>query len=262
MNKFLSILSCITIALTLSAEKAEYQDESLLSINQIIDEEFVFEEEANEDESVVEKEDAFEENDNEESVVEKKNEIQIYFTDRPEICTSLKEIKILDYLNAVIILSDGSQWNIAKATYINEICESWKVGDDIRIVALSNGEAGGFFLANIRVGYYYKAYLSKKCADNFSAVFIKRVDPTGYVLTTTDGRMWVVQDYLNVCTVQYWNDNERVIINKSIYGDYYKAYEMIYPNSGRSVKVFQVFYEDYELAHQSYLSRIWNYLNS
>ncbi len=185
MNTFLSALSSITIifASTLSAEKInqstyvihieqdaseeiEYQDEF---DNQIIDEEYAFEEEEENDEL----------------------RMSIYSRARPEVCTAFKEIQVLNNSKVVITLSDGSQWDIKENSdaVFEAIYKSWRVGDDIRLQSFSKVGTRGFLLANVREGSVYVAHLSKKCADISNALFIKRVDSTGYAIITTDGRM-------------------------------------------------------------------------
>lgn len=170
----------------------------------------------------------------------KKVDMDISSFARPKICTAFKEVKMINCSKVVIILSDGSQWKV-KGENSNSVYETvsknWTVGDDIRI---DDADEDKFVIKNAREKSAFLVDLSKKCADVSKAFFITKVDPSGYALRTNDGKMWVA-GYFGSFTTQHWESGQRIVINKSTYGDRYEDYEMINPQDGSSAWLTQVF---------------------
>lgn len=177
-----------------------------------------------------------------------KLDIQINSCARPKICTAFDQVKFLDPSRVVVILSDGSQWNINCEKYPNAfyaIIKNWEKGDDIRVRQYSDGKDDEFIMKNIREKSTYLTQLSQECDDLSKAYFLTKVDETGYALRTQDGKQWAV-GYWGSFDTQYWEEGDRVILNKSTHSGRYEDYDMIHPGKMDSVWVTQVFADESE----------------
>lgn len=145
-----------------------------------------------------------------------------------DFSTSFKEFKTT-HKQAIVVLSDESQW-LVKTTAkkaLDELFSGWKVGDDIRLKDISivpgSRKKGDCILKNRRDGSALFATSLRKCDDLSKALFLEKVDKTGYGIVTSDGKIWSV-GYLDAIKVQYWKPGDRVVINKSNHGNRYMDY--------------------------------------
>ena len=165
---------------------------------------------------------------------------------RPNICTSFDQVKHIDSSRVVVILSDGSKWQVlreASETAFETISNSWLVGDDIRLEQYEDGEDDEFIMKNVREGSAYLTQLSQECDNVSKAYFLSRVDRSGYALCTGDGKLWVA-GYWGSFDSQHWKDGDRVIINKGSHSSRYEDYNMINPRTMDEVWLTQVFAEE------------------
>jgi len=185
---------------------------------------------------------------NEEKKEVEKVDFQISSRARPKICTAFDQVKLLDPSRVVVILSDGSKWNIHGEKYpgaFEAISENWEKGDDIRVKQYSDGKDSEFIMKNVREKSVYLTQLSQECNDLSKAYFLTKVDETGYALRTQDGKQWAV-GYWGSFDTQHWEEGDRVILNKSTHSNRYEDYEMIHPGNMDSVWVTQVFADESE----------------
>ncbi len=68
---------------------------------------------------------------------------------RPKICTAFESVRKLDEATTVIVLSDGSRWELPDkgGRALQSIAKQWKVGDDVRINRFKNNL---FVLKNVQ----------------------------------------------------------------------------------------------------------------
>lgn len=165
---------------------------------------------------------------------------------RPKICTAFEKVCQVDSSRVVVILSDGSKWNIDSEKYQNafdEISNNWKKGDDIRIAHHADEQDDAFILKNVREKSAYLTHLSVECDNLSKAYFLTKVDETGYALRTNDGNLWMA-GYWGSFSTQHWKEGDRVILNKSTHSNRNEDYEMIHPEEKNAVWVTRVFTDE------------------
>ena len=165
-------------------------------------------------------------------------DIKISNTARPRICVEFQEISMADRR---IALSDGSNWKISDknpTTTLSKVTELWKKGDDVRLARYYKGVHTGFIMYNVRLEQALLVQSSKKCADLSKALFIAEVDPSGYALKTTDGKIWVT-GFAGFLSVSLWKEGQRVIVNQGTHSK--NDYTMIHPDTKSNAWVTEVF---------------------
>ncbi len=149
------------------------------------------------------------------SCAEEKLDFAVSAPSFPAIATVYEGCYLGSKGSLVLVLSDGSQWNLQEDAYAT-LSKTWKEGDDIRLKkhhprTESNQE---FIVKNVRTQDMYLAQLNPECADMSRAYFIHKIDRNGYALVTHSGLKWAI-GWLGSFKTSRWHPEDRVIINKS-----------------------------------------------
>jgi hypothetical protein len=127
---------------------------------------------------------------------------------------------IVDAINYLVVLSDGSAWLIRDekpADLFNRVLSSWKKGDEIRIVRREKNESPGkYFLKNVRTQDSFFVNLDIICKDPSKAFYIEKIDRHGYSIITRDGAEFIL-GWFGALDARNWSKGDRIIINKGEY---------------------------------------------
>lgn len=149
----------------------------------------------------------------ENTLIENENFI-IESLETPDFVTTFQSSFLENSSQVILELSDGSRWMIRSQTpkkTIREISQTWKEGDDIRI--MQTPKDSSFVLKNLRNQTFYSADLDCNSSDA-PLYYIDKIDKHGYVVLTNDGSQWVT-GWLGAVKTQHWQTGESLTINKS-----------------------------------------------